>query len=336
MLNQVHPVTVRNSRCFLDVKYDPSGQQLATTSIEGAVYMWPTAIPEGEQQVPTHQQPTSVLKEHDGPVWTIAFAPASYGNVCVTGGFDRKVIIWKDFSRTPGVKDWQSVFCDESRRSGVACVACCSNPGSPLSQFQTVAMPPNAYMGLHVAAASMDGTVTICSLTTGGGWVTQSFIAHLGGVKSVSWSTSESVTPPTEQMDDMNLMAPIRRLATAGVDGMIKVWQLNRTQGEWVVRSSIPVGTPIRAVAWHPANESPRDLLAVLCENGTIAIYEAQQPDAWLETSRLLGVGRQGTKVSWSPDGLLLSVPPPSDAPPSNVVLIRENTETRAWEVCVN
>jgi protein transport protein SEC13 len=55
-------------------------------------------------------------KRHNGPVWQIAWAHPSYGNIIASCGFDKKVAIWKEVA----ANDWKLVIShQEHQGSGI-------------------------------------------------------------------------------------------------------------------------------------------------------------------------------------------------------------------------
>eukprot|EP01055_Gregarina_sp_Pseudo9_P001333 Gregarina_sp_Pseudo_9__1332@NODE_1893_length_1271_cov_91_728084_g1756_i0_p1_GENE_NODE_1893_length_1271_cov_91_728084_g1756_i0NODE_1893_length_1271_cov_91_728084_g1756_i0_p1_ORF_typecomplete_len334_score44_63ANAPC4_WD40/PF12894_7/1_6e05ANAPC4_WD40/PF12894_7/0_41ANAPC4_WD40/PF12894_7/3_5e05ANAPC4_WD40/PF12894_7/0_0011WD40/PF00400_32/1_3WD40/PF00400_32/1_7WD40/PF00400_32/1_4WD40/PF00400_32/0_0005WD40/PF00400_32/3_4e02WD40/PF00400_32/1_4e03Ge1_WD40/PF16529_5/9_2e05Ge1_WD40/PF16529_5/4_9e02Ge1_WD40/P len=332
MLSSVHPLAIGGSKSFVDIKYDPSGQELATTSTEGSVYFWQTNEEALAQQQSLQQslQPIAALRNLDGPIWKIAFAPSTFGRVCATGGFNRKVIIWKDC----GNGNWQSVHCDESHHSAITGLEFCASPGAPLSQYQSVALPQNSHMGLHLASSSLDGSVNVSSLTNMGTWVSKAFVAHCGGVRALAWSTAESAATTSNFAEGEQMLAPQHRLATGGVDGVVKVWRYEPTRDEWQPSGQMQVRSPVVSLAWQPANENQKDFVAVLTDDGGVALWEKEERgDVWREVKRFGRLSAGASKISWSVDGLLLAIP---TADPQHVWMIRENSENRQWEVCTS
>lgn len=220
---------------------------------------------------------TAQLGGHTGPVWRVAWGNPKFGTLLASCSYDRKVIMWREDA--PG--RWSKIFEDASAQQGV----------------QSIAWAPESY-GMMLAAASLDGQVSVFSYTDGKTWDHKRFPAHAGGVNAVSWSFS-------------NAEVPVKRMVTAGCDNQCKVWIFMQEQGMWLQQKSFPAGAHskwIKDVAWAPPTAGSNvQTLATGSDDQTVIIWSEDSVGSWKPLKKL-SFSAPVCRVAWSIMGDILSV----------------------------
>jgi len=172
-----------------DAQLDYYGKTLATCSSDRTIKLF-TPGDGGYQLVDT-------LRGHEGPVWQVAWAHPRFGNLLASGGYDGRIIVWKEFyHQGPDgnvSSQWQRA--KEFEKTHAASV-------------NSVAWAPHEH-GLMLACASSDGKVSVHSCGEDGVWHSSLFQAHGIGVNGVSWAPAHVG----------------KKLVTGGCDNLIKVWR---------------------------------------------------------------------------------------------------------------
>lgn len=111
----------------------------------------------------------------------------------------RKVIIWKELN------EWTKIYEHTVHDSSV----------------NSIAWAPHE-LGLVLACGSSDGSIS-CLINNGDNWETQKIPnAHTIGCNAVSWCP---VTEPVFDNASQQQKAPVKRLASAGCDNIVKIWK---------------------------------------------------------------------------------------------------------------
>lgn len=83
-------------------------------------------------------------------------------------------------------------------------------------------------LGPILACASSDGKVSVLTFNNDGTWEASLFPAHTLGVTSVSWAPAVSIgaltNPQTGAPDAQEGLQLVKRFATGGCDGLVKIW----------------------------------------------------------------------------------------------------------------
>ena len=322
-----------------DAQFDFYGKRVATCSSDRVVKVFQVEVGErGEDKY----VPVGEIALHDGPVWQVAWAHPQFGSLLATCGYDKRVMVFREAGAgSPG--GWVRVFNYEDHFSSGACLGptsqlpwglCCpalcalphhSAPAHPLPrQVNSIAWAPPE-LGLHLACASSDGTVSVLSHRAGDdGWDVHKLRDCPGGVMAVSWAPA---TPGGLPM-----------LATAGCDGNVRVWLGSPAPGgaaggggglawEAAAAKTLALGGGgsaewARDVAWCPvalpaaAPGASELLLAACADNGRVALWRCAERSAEQPALRwgsdapvtLPLFNAPVWKLSWSPTGRLLAV----------------------------
>lgn len=279
-----------NTGALHDVQLDYYGQRVAAASADGMVHIWD--ISDGQQK------PAGQLKGHEGPVWKVSWAHPKFGSVVASCGYDMKVIIWKEVQ--PG--SWQIAHMDTSHTASVNAVEFC-----PWE------------LGLRLACASSDGTVSILSYAADGQWGRTTFGANAGGSQTISWA-------PVQKRDGQPTAT--LRLVAGGCDNSASVWRCENEN--WSQEfPPLPAGHTdwVRDVAWRPV-----DGVSVIASGSwdkTVIIY-SQEVDGqhWREVCRL-SLPNKVESLSWCESGSILGVSCGED----HISLFKETYDGRFEEI---
>eukprot|EP00879_Flechtneria_rotunda_P017426 GHRR01018259.1.p1 GENE.GHRR01018259.1~~GHRR01018259.1.p1 ORF type:complete len:242 (+),score=67.87 GHRR01018259.1:119-844(+) len=181
-------------------------------------------------------------------------------------------------------------------------------------------------LGLILACASSDGTVSIVQLTQEGNWETSKISnAHAIGVTAVSWAPAVPAgglvasSPPT---------AVVRRLCTAGCDNTIKVW--HNAEAGWSLEATLTGHTDwVRDAAWAPNLGLPVNTIASAGQDGKVIAWVEQTDGSW-QNKVVNDFKVPVWKVSWSVAGNILAV---SDG--NNVITLWKETLDGVWQQVV-
>ncbi len=212
------------------VKFRPDGEQLATAGADGSIRLW---TKQGEQ--------IAQLQGHQGDVWSLDFR--ADGQQLVSGGADGTVRIW-DIATQQQQSQLQGhrgeVF-SVSWNSQPNLIASGGSDGTArvwdLESQQAIAVFPADPQwvksvnwnpaGDLLATAGSDSIIRLWDLQRQQ-QVTQ-FRGHQGAVNSLSWSQVAS-NPNRLSLRMTNVTAAASQLASAGADGTVRLWDLQREQ----------------------------------------------------------------------------------------------------------
>ncbi|KAF5840365.1 WD40-repeat-containing domain protein [Dunaliella salina] len=283
-----------------DAQLDYYGRRLATCSSDKTVKVF--------EIVGDKQAHLADLRGHEGPVWQVCWAHPKFGSLLASCSFDHRVIVWKEAADNL----WQQVYI---------------TPGTlHTASINSIAWAPHE-LGLLLAAASSDGTISITEYSTStGSWdATKLPGSHPIGVTAVSWSPA---IPAGALVGSAQSAPNVKRLVTSGCDNTIRIWRCAESTGLWQEEETLPGHSDwVRDVAWAPNMGLPRSTIASAGQDGQVF--------AWCE--RVASAGGQGGwekrlvhdfkvpvwRVSWSTTGSILAV---SDAN-SQVTLWKESVD---------
>eukprot|EP01063_Lacrimia_lanifica_P013065 TRINITY_DN1971_c0_g1_i1.p1 TRINITY_DN1971_c0_g1~~TRINITY_DN1971_c0_g1_i1.p1 ORF type:complete len:419 (+),score=154.05 TRINITY_DN1971_c0_g1_i1:66-1259(+) len=265
-----------------DAQYDYYGRCLATCSSDGQVHVFG---PGQDQQPP---QVVAELKEHAGPVWSVAWGHPRFGTMLASGGYDGKVCVWQDKQQG---QPWGKVYEYMGHKSSV----------------NKVEWAPHQHGLAALACGSSDSSLSVLTYDPASqAWDIKTIPdAHQLGVNTVAW---EPVTT-----------APAHRIASGGADRLLKIWTRNEQGAYELERSLLPEGMKsypdwVRDVAFCPASPQPFSTLA--CCSGNKAFvwrrHEAGEKSSYTLLATLT-VPMGAWKVSWSEHGGLLAVTAAND-----------------------
>ncbi|KAK9834204.1 hypothetical protein WJX81_007864 [Elliptochloris bilobata] len=260
-----------------DVQLDYYGRRLATCSSDRTIKVFDVA---GEQVVPLAD-----LAGHEGPVWQVTWAHPKFGSLLASCSFDHRVIVWKEAPENT----WTPVHSAPVHSASV----------------NGVAFAPHE-LGLLLAAASSDGSLSVLAYQSDGTWASEKIEgAHPVGAMAVSWSPA---APPGSLVSAKGPGRPERRFASAGCDNTVKVWR-HSEGGGWQQDGPALAGHSdwVRDVAWAPNLGLPANTLASAGQDGRVFIWAEQASGCW-ERTLLQDFQAPVWRVSWSVTGGVLSV----------------------------
>lgn len=143
-----------------DAQLDYYGKRLATCSSDRTIRIFDVHADTQAQTL------TSQIRGHDGPVWQVGWAHPKFGSLLASCSYDSRVCVWKEQAANSWVKIYEF-----------------TRPDASINALQWA---PHTF-GLALAAAAADGTVSVLTRKQDNTWDVQTFLAHKGGVNSVSW-----------------------------------------------------------------------------------------------------------------------------------------------------
>lgn len=155
--------------------------------------------------------------------------------------------------------------------------------------------------------------------------------AHPIGCNAVAWASSAA--PGSLTSTQALPPAPVRRLASAGCDNVVKIWSFSAEQNMWVEEVGLAGHTDwVRDVAFAPNQGLPRTQLASAGQDRTVRIW-TEEGGQWSQVLLDPGEGAFPDTVwtvSWSLSGNVLAV----SCGDGKISLWKENLKG-TWE-CVN
>jgi WD40 repeat protein/serine/threonine protein kinase len=209
------------------VAFSPIGTRLATAGSDGAMKVWDAA---------TGQEVLTLQGHHLGGVRSVAFSPD--GRRLVSVGGDPTMKVWdaatgqEIHTLTGHTREVHSVsFSPDSQRLASASLdrtvkvwdAATGHEALTLtghtSEVYSVAFSPD---GKRLASASLDGTVKVWDTATGQEVLTLK--GHTSGILSMAFQEVLTLKGNTSGVLSVAFSPDGRRLASAGRDGTVKVW----------------------------------------------------------------------------------------------------------------
>lgn len=263
-----------------DAQMDYYGKRLATASSDATVRIFDV---EGSNHTLVQE-----LKGHDGPVWEVAWAHPSFGNIVASCSYDWRVILWKESANG----EWINLHEHTVHSFSV----------------NSIAFAPHEY-GLHLACASSDGTVTVLSNEGGRTWTTKKIDpAHQIGVNTVSWAPTNIINLKGSN-GNQHEYGPMT-LVTGGCDNVVKVWVYK--EESWILTHTLTHHKDwVRDAAWAPNVGLPGALLATCGQDKQVYIIRFDQKTGEPSVAKQLQAAPFGDvvwRVSWSVTGNILAV----------------------------
>ncbi|GAA6023740.1 hypothetical protein JCM10207_000241 [Rhodosporidiobolus poonsookiae] len=254
-----------------DAQLDYHGRRLATASSDRTIRIF-------DVDQDDNYRLTDALQGHDGPVHALAWAHPSFGSILASCSFDGKVFIWKENEGAQGQagKGWGKVKEHLLHTASVNAIAWAPHELGPI-----------------LACASSDGKVSVMTFNNDGTWEASLFPAHPLGVTSVSWAPAVGIgalTGANGQQDGQEALQQVKRFATGGCDGLVKVWAWNEQTKEWApdaVEHALQGHQDwVRDVAWAPSVGVGKAYLASAGQDKTVFIWtQTDSRSAWHRTA---------------------------------------------------
>ncbi|GAA6032855.1 hypothetical protein JCM8097_000830 [Rhodosporidiobolus ruineniae] len=341
--SQATQVETGHNDMIHDAQLDYHGRRLATASSDRTIRIFQV---EQDDSYRLQDQ----LTGHDGPVHALAWAHPSFGSILASCSFDGKVFIWKENEGAPAQHGHQQ----QSRGWGKV-----KEHLLHTASVNAIAWAPRE-LGPILACASSDGKVSVLTFNDDGTWEASLFPAHSLGVTSVSWapavgigalSNPQGPAGGAQPGQEGEALQQVRRFATGGCDGLVKIWAWNDQTKEWApdaVEHQLQGHQDwVRDVAWAPSVGVGKAYLASAGQDKTVYIWtQTDSRAAWSRTTlepssaasaapaaqggAPAGEGKFGDvvwRVSWSGAGNVLAV----SSGDGKVALFKENLKGK-WE----
>ncbi|OMH86211.1 Protein transport protein SEC13 [Zancudomyces culisetae] len=228
-----------------DVQLNYYGKRLATCSSDGTVRVFDI---QGQQQ-----QLNAVLKEHEGPVWQVAWAHPKFGNILASCSYDGSVLVWKESDL-----GW-SVIKKHNKHS---------------ASVNSIAWAPHE-LGPVLACGSSDGNVSFLSFSAEGTWEVQMLTnAHPSGVNTVNWAPATAFNALAQPSSAHTV---VKQLATGGCDNLVKIWSYNETSKTYELAHTLAAHNDwVRDVAFAPNIGLGRIYLASCSQDRTVILWSQE------------------------------------------------------------
>ncbi|XP_037090604.1 protein SEC13 homolog isoform X2 [Pollicipes pollicipes] len=296
MVSLISTVDTGHEDMIHDAQMDFYGTRLATCSSDATVRIF--SVRNGSQTLETE------LREHQGPVWQVAWAHPMYGALLASCSYDRRVIIWKE---TAG--RWSRLHEYANHDSSV----------------NSVCWAPYG-LGLILACCGSDGSISVITYTSAGTWDPKKINnAHTIGCNAVSWAPEVSAGSVLENQPQKVQ----KRFVSGGCDNLVKIWR--EEEDQWVEEVKLDAHSDwVRDVAWAPSVGLKRQLIASCSQDRRVIIWENDGVGTSWTPHELPTFPDVIWHVSWSVAGNILAV----SGGDNKATLWKETLEGK-W-VCLN
>ncbi|KAL7417692.1 WD40-repeat-containing domain protein [Mrakia frigida] len=293
-------IATGHTRTLRSIAFSPNGRSLATASFDATVGIWERTVPEDEDEEPEWEC-VSTLEGHDSECKSVAWSAS--GGLLASCSRDKSVWIWEvqadsDFEclavlmeHTQDVKSlaWhphEEILASASYDDTILLLS--DDPQSDWSPFQTLKSHTETVWavvfspcGRWLASAGDGGEMRIwerTGQTTEAPWKEVVCLrgAHSRTIYSLSWTASNSLASSA---------TGVGRLASAGGDGRICIWQVTSEpstppQVELIYTQKEAHGvSDVNCVEWCPAREGDggamAGVLASAGDDGLVKVWRA-------------------------------------------------------------
>lgn len=278
MVSVINMVDTLHEDMIHDAQMDYYGTRLATCSSDRSVKIFD--VKNGTQTLLAN------LREHEGPVWQVAWAHPMFGNLLASCSYDRTVVIWKETNGT-----WNKVYQYSNHDSSV----------------NSVCWAPHEY-GLMLACGSSDGAVSVISSPGDGTWDAKKINnAHTIGCNAVSWAPAVAPNSALEKAGSQRQQV-VKRFVTGGCDNLVKIWK--EEDDHWVEEQKLEAHSDwVRDVSWAPSIGLPRNIIASCSQDRRVIIWSNDGSVGSNWTYKVLHTFDDVVwHVSWSVTGNILAV----------------------------
>jgi len=281
MVSVMQTVDTGHEDMLHDAQLDYYGTRLATCSSDKSVKVFEVR---NKQQVLLAD-----LREHEGPVWQVAWSHPAHGSLLASCGYDRRVLVWQEQRAGQWRKLYEYGACDSSVNS--------------------IAWAPHEF-GAILACCSSDGSITVLTAPAegaagGAAWAEVKIPnAHQIGANAVSWAPA--VTPDSLLNPDGAAPAA-KRLVSGGCDSAVRVWR-EKPDGEWEEEARLEGHSDwVRDVAWAPSVGLARQLIASCGQDRNVILWSRDANSGPWQQTKLHTFDDVVWHVSWSVTGNILA-----------------------------
>mmetsp|Transcript_61404 Transcript_61404/g.171675 ORF Transcript_61404/g.171675 Transcript_61404/m.171675 type:complete len:344 (-) Transcript_61404:87-1118(-) len=301
-----------NTADILDASVDSVGSRLVTAWADGTLRICSARA---------DAAPLASLKANKGKVLSVAWGSLRGERIprlLASGAADGQVTVWRENSVSGG-SSWN--LGHEVYVTGAAAAVAFSPPVEGSAAGGGAAGGPVPLL-LAVAGADSLGVVTMLARretspvnpAASEQWVqAASFPAHPGGVSALGWAPNSSpVALASGPAVARGNSAPLlRRLATGGADGAVRIWHSDRKSAMWTEKYQLADEShsgAIRDLAWRPNPGIPTSILATCTAEGSVAMWQQDTEGQPWFLQACWKVGGDARRLAWSLEGTLLAV----------------------------
>lgn len=279
MVSLIQTVDTAHEDMIHDAEMDYYGTRVATCSSDRSVKIFD--VRNGTQKL------IADLREHEGPVWQVAWAHPMFGNILASCSYDKKVILWKE---TDGI--WKKIY----------------EYGNHDSSVNSICWAPHEF-GLMLTCGSSDGAVSVISSSGDGNWETKKISnAHTIGCNAVSWAPA---VPPGSALEQSSTPRPalVKRFVTGGCDNLVKIWKYVDDDDKWIEEQKLEAHSDwVRNVAWAPSIGLQKSTIASCSQDRRVIIWTNNGTNSNWTYIVLHTFDDVVWQVSWSITGNILAV----------------------------
>ncbi len=261
------------------------------------------------------------------------WAHPKFGPLLASASYDGRAIVWKEVQQGQWVKVFETARPEASSQHTHHNTQQASTAGrraragtsltatvhlsllvllSRVLSVNSISFAPHSF-GLILACACSDGTVTVCTRReTDGRWEQQTFVAHKGGVNSISWGPDVKTGALLAAAHAVPAMKAERRFVTGGCDNRIRIWRQSDADGSWedqpvFTNSDASHGDWVRDVCLGALAGPARQHHRVGQRGQDVALWYEEASGEW-RRGQVLTFDSGVWRVSWSVNGNVLAV----------------------------